>query len=187
MPPCLHSRTPKACTTQAPLTPQIAAEHLPLFLLVLDGNPHTGSCFIYPISASQSLLDFPTPWLYLNNRIVPNLCYWLAHVSYRCVFRLAWMELDGLDGLPYMFGASAKLEEWLGWLGSFFSWSLILQELRLVLAFLIWQSRASAGWEGSTIMPRLFKTPLTSCLLMCPVPNKASVRANPESRGRKVD
>ena len=31
---------------------------LPLLLLGIDGNPHMGRSFVYPMSASLSLLDF---------------------------------------------------------------------------------------------------------------------------------
>lgn len=90
---------------------------------------------------------------------------------------------DGLDGLTYRSAASAELAKWLGWLGSLFLGSLIFQELRLVLAFLVMAITGLSSVRGRA----LFRPPLISHLLICLVPNKASLRANPESRGGKVD
>lgn len=83
MPSCLHSRTPPVFTTSSSSDSTGSSGAPPHFRLVLSGNPHTGGCFIYPVSASQSFLDFSTPCIIedmLQNKIPPNLCCLLAHV-----------------------------------------------------------------------------------------------------------
>lgn len=98
------------------------------------------------------------------------------------------MDLECLVGLTYRFGPSAELAKWLGRLGSLFLGFLIFQEPRLVLAFLIMAvSGFSSMRRQALTMQGLFRPLLTSHLLICPVPNKASLRANPESRGGKVE